>query len=454
MEPARPQHAGRRFACVATELPGPRSRSLRAAEERYLAPGIQQISTLSGLAMVRGDGALLYDADGNAFIDFVAGIGTASLGHGHPELAAAVAEQAGRLCSGSFTSEPRVELLRRIVDHAPTPDLQCVQLYSGGAEAVESALRLARAATGRFEVLAFWGGFHGKTGGVIGLLGSDFKHGLGPGPPGQHLVPYADCARCAFALKPDSCRLHCVAFLRQFIKESTSGGLAAILVEPIQGTAGNVIPPPGWLAAVQAVAREHGALLIVDEMITGWGRTGSLWASAAAGLDPDIITFGKGVGGGFPVSGLLTRRSLAATPPWSRPSFSSSSYGGNPLAAAAANATTRVIIEQRLSAHAQAIGAELLAALQALPAQFPFITDVRGQGLLLGFDLVGQRGLPLPRERCEQLFLACLRRGLVTQCYAPRVRINPPLVITREQALEGVALLAEACAELAPDLAA
>ena len=265
-----------------------------------------------------------------------------------------------------------------------------MQLYSGGAEAVESALRLARAATGRHEVLGFWGGFHGKTGGVIGLLGSDFKHGLGPMPPGQHLVPYADCARCAFQLRPDSCGLHCVEFLRQFIRHNTTGSLAAILVEPIQGTAGNIIPPAGWLSAVQTVAREHGALLIVDEMITGWGRTGSLWASPAAGLSPDIVTFGKGVGGGFPVSGLLTRRALASAEPWSRPSFSSSSYGGNPLAAAAANATTRVIIEQRLPEHAQALGRELLIALHSLAGRFPFITNVRGQGLLLGFDLVDE----------------------------------------------------------------
>ena len=440
--------ASRRAACVVTELPGPRSRALRAAEALHLAPGIQQLSTLAGLAMVRGDGALLCDADGNTFIDFVAGMGTASLGHGHPALAAALAEQAGRLSSGSFTSEARVELLARIAGSAPTPDLSCVQLYSGGAEAVESALRLARAATGRFEVLSFWGGFHGKTGGVIGLLGSDFKHGLGPGMPGQHLSPYADCARCAFSLRPESCGLHCATFLRQFIRHNTSGSLAAILVEPIQGTAGNVIPPPGWLAAVQAVARECGALLIVDEMITGWGRSGALWASATAELSPDIITFGKGVGGGFPVSGLLTRRELAAAEPWSHPSFSSSSYGGSPLAAAAANAVTRVIVEERLAEHARALGAELLVALQALAARFPFVTNVRGQGLLLGFDLTAEDGQPLPRERCAQLFHACLRRGLLTLCYAPRVRINPPLVITGEQAREGMELLAQACAEL------
>jgi 4-aminobutyrate aminotransferase-like enzyme len=414
---------------------------------------VQQIATLSGLAMVRGEGALLVDADGNTFIDLVAGIGTASLGHGHPALAAALAAQAAELHSGSFTSAARVELLERIAAHAPTADLQCVQLYSGGAEAVESALRLARAATGRYEVLAFWGGFHGKTGGVLGLLGSDFKKGLGPPAPGQHLTPYGDCARCPFQLQPDTCGLRCVDFLRQFIRYNTGGSLAAIVVEPIQGTAGNIIPPPGWLAAVETVAREHGALLIVDEMITGWGRTGSLWASAPLGLSPDIVTFGKGVGGGFPVSGLVTRRELAAARPWSQPSFSSSSYGGGPLAAAAANAVTRVIVEEQLAEHAQQLGRQLLGALSALPARFPFVANVRGQGLLLGFDLVDAHGQLLGRPACERLFHACLRRGLLTMAYAPRVRINPPLVITADQAAEAAQLLADACAEVAPALA-
>lgn len=430
-------------AKICTEIPGPRSRALCSEESRYLAPGIQQISTLAGLAMAGGEGALLIDVDGNRFIDWVAGIGVASIGHGHPALAQALYRQAGQLSATSFSSPARLELLRRIVEHAPHPDLGCVQLYSSGAEAVESALRLARAVTGHSEIVAFWGGFHGKTHGVLGLCGSEFKHGQLPLLPGQHLAPYADCSRCALRQKPDTCQLACVDFLRDQLRLATAGRVAAILVEPIQGTAGNVVPHPDFLPALTQVAKEHGALLIADEMITGFGRTGSLWASPDAGLAPDIVIFGKGVAAGFPLSGLLTKPSLSTAPPWSFPSHSSSSFGGNPLACAAANATTRVILEQDLSAHAKVVGAQLRTGLDRLAARFPCIARVRGRGLLLGFDLMDGDAL-WSKERCVKLFRACLSRGLLTMTYTPRVRINPPLVLSAAQVDESLMLFEQA----------
>lgn len=453
MPPSEPENVPR-SACVRTEIPGPRSRALAAAEAVHLAPGIQQISTLSGLALSHGEGAVVVDVDGNAFLDFVAGIGVASIGHGHPALAQAVGAQAARLSAGSFPSEPRLELLERIASNAPHPALRKIQLYSGGAEAVESALRLARAYTKKYEVVAFWGGFHGKTGGVLGLLGGPWKHGLGPVQPGQHLAPYADCYRCPFGQTYPGCGLRCVDFLRQLIANSTTGSLAAIIVEPIQGTAGNVIPPPGWLEAVEGVAREHGALFILDEMITGWGRTGRLWATGRHAVSPDIVTFGKGVAAGFPVSGLIAAEHLTAARPWSQPSFSSSSYGGSPLAAAAASAVTRVILEEDLPARAAEVGAVLLDALRTVAARYPFIGEVRGEGLLIGIELVADQETraPLPRAHCERLFHECLRRGLLTMSYAPRLRINPPLVLTREQALEGAAIFDAACAALLASL--
>lgn len=430
-------------AKICTEIPGPKSRALCSEESQYLAPGIQQISTLAGLAMAGGDGALLIDVDGNRFIDWVAGIGVASIGHGHPALAQALYQQAGQLSATSFSSPARLELLRRIVEHAPHPSLGAVQLYSSGAEAVESALRLARAATGHSEVVAFWGGFHGKTHGVLGLCGSEFKHGQLPLLPGQHLAPYADCSRCALRQKPATCQLACVDFLRDQLRLATAGRVAAILVEPIQGTAGNVVPHPDFLPALTQVAEEHGALLIADEMITGFGRTGALWASPASGLTPDIVIFGKGVAAGFPLSGLVTRPELAAMRPWSDPSHSSSSFGGSPLGCAAASATTRIIIEQDLSAHAATVGAQLLAGLHKLAERFSCIQRVRGRGLLVGFDLMDGPSL-WPKERCVALFRACLARGLLTMTYTPRVRINPPLVLSAAQVTESLALLEEA----------
>ena len=423
--------ASRKFAKVSTSLPGPRSRAIVAREQPYLAPGIQQISTLAGLAFEGGQGAVLVDADGNRFLDFVAGIGVASIGHGHPALAEALMRQASKLTSGSYASEARASLLERI--HAQTSQigsgkLTRTMLYSGGAEAVESALRLARAHTRKHEAIAFWGGFHGKTTGVLALMGSDFKHGLGPLPPGNHLSPWGD-----------------LDMLERTIKLSTTGKLAAILVEPIQGTAGNVLPPPGFLAGVRDIAHRHGALLIADEMITGWGRTGRMFAQQLYDVEADIMTFGKGVAGGFPVAGVVTSDAiLADADPWTRPSFSSSSYGGSPLAAAAADACTRIVVEERLDQKAARVGELLLGELGRL-RRFPFVGEVRGQGLLCAVDLVDPRTrAPLGRPDCELLFRACLERGLVTMAYSPRIRINPPLVISEAEAREGVDILEEA----------
>lgn len=437
--------AQRLFARVRTEIPGPRSRELRAIEGELLAPGTQSISQLAGITVDGGEGALLRDVDGNTFVDFVAGICVASLGHGHPALAGALAEQAARVSAGSFTVQPRIELLQRLAAIAPAPHLKRTQLYSGGAEAVESALRLARSYTKKYEVISFWGGFHGKTAGVLGLMGSDFKHGLGPMPPGLHLTPYPDCYRCPFKLEPQSCGLACVDFLRQAIKHQTTGSIAAIIVEPIQGTNGNVIPPPGFLPAVRDIAREQGALLILDEMITGFGRSGVMWGQQHFDVTADILTFGKGVGSGFPVTGLISSDEIVKAEPWSRPSFSSSSYGGGPLAAAAANAVTRTIVEQRLPEHAAAVGDAMLAALQLFKEKHRCVGDVRGKGLMLALELVKDRKTrePLDKADCQWIFTECTRRGLLTMAYAPRVRINPPLVISREQALEGVAILDE-----------
>src|SRR5205814_3090211 len=232
-------------------------------------------------------------------------------------------------------------------------------------------------------VVAFWGGFHGKTGGVLGLLGSEFKHKLGPLAPGTYLAPYADCYRCPFKLEHPSCGLACVDFLRQLIKLNTTGSLAAIIVEPMQGTAGNVIPPDDWLAAVKSVAREFDALLILDEMITGFGRTGKMFGAEHFGVEADIMTFGKGVANGFPLTGLITRDELVRpdkSDPWTRPSFSSSSYGGAPLGAAAGNAVTRALVEENIPARAKEVGDALLDALRPLVERSRYVGEVRGRG--------------------------------------------------------------------------
>jgi 4-aminobutyrate aminotransferase-like enzyme len=425
--------------------PGPRSRRVVEQERRHMAPGLQSFAQYAGLAMARGRGSTLYDEDGNEYIDFIAGIGVGSVGHCHPHYVEALKQQVERLTFGSFTTETRARFLDLLATLTPT-GLTRIQMFSGGAEAVEAALRLAKAATGKHEVIGFWGGFHGKTGGVLGLLGSDFKHHLGPFLPGQHLSPYADCYRCPLRLRYPECGIACAEYLRDVIRYQTAGEIAAIIVEPIQGTAGNVVPPDGFLRAVEAIAREHDALLLADEMLTGFGRTGAMWGASHDGVIPSIMTVGKGMGGGFPLSGVISTDDLTARKPWSNPSASSSSYGGNPLAAAAGLAALEIIVKEDLAHNAERVGRAMLAALEAMREKHPCIGVVRGKGLMLGMELVRDRKTkePIAKEFTKTLYQECLRRGLVAMTYAPSVRINPPLVITEDAALAGLAILDEA----------
>jgi 4-aminobutyrate aminotransferase-like enzyme len=425
--------------------PGPRSREIVAREARHIAPGYQSFALYSGLAMARGSGSKLYDEDGHEYIDFIAGIAVGSVGHCHPHYVESLKRQVEKLTFGSFTTETRARFLELVASVTPE-GLSRIQLFSGGAEAVEAALRLAKAATGRQEVISFWGGFHGKTGGVLGLLGSEFKHHQGPFLPGQYSTPYADCYRCPLKLRYPDCGIACAEYVRDVIRYQTAGEIAAIIVEPIQGTAGNVIPPDGFLRAIQSVAKDHGALFFADEMITGFGRTGSMWGTDHERVIPDIMTVGKGVGGGFPLSAVISTDKLTSAKPWSNPSFSSSSYGGNPLAAAAGLAALQIILNENLVKNADRVGAIMLTELQRLKEKYRTVGEVRGRGLLLGIELVEDRQSrkPLDRAITRDLYQECLRRGLLSMTYAPTVRINPPLVISEETARDGLAILDEA----------
>ena len=400
--------------------------------------------------MVEGRGCTLVDADGNEYLDFFAGVAVASLGHSHPRFVAGLVNQIERLAVGSFTNEPRLALLKLLAELAPGA-LKRTQLYSGGAEAVEAAIRLAKSYTKKHEVVGFWGGFHGKTGGVMGLIGDEWKQKWGPLAAGTHLVPYADCYRCPFKLKHPDCGMFCLDFIRQSLKTTTAGMIAAILVEPIQGTAGNVVPPPEFLPGIAEIARENDALLIADEMITGFGRTGTMFGCEHTDTQPDIMTIGKGFGCGFPVTGLISTDEITASYPFAKPSSSSSSYGGNPLGAAAALTTIETIIDEDLVDNAERVGAVLLRELRLLQEKYEFIGDVRGAGLLIGLDLVKDRSTkePLSSKVSEQIFLGALRRGLLLMGYFSRVRINPPLILTETEACDGVAILDEVFAEVA-----
>jgi len=416
---------------IKTAIPGPLSQALRRREDEHLAPGLQNFALLAGIAVREARGSAVTDADGNVLIDLIGGIAVNGLGHSHPRYVRAVQQQVEKASVGSFTSEARVGLFERLAAHRPAASLHRVQLYSSGAEAVESALRLAKSRTGKYEFVSFSGGFHGKTMGALSLMGSEFKNGFGPMVPGCHIAPYADCYRCPLKLNYPSCGLACVDAARAQIKQNSSGEIAAFVIEAMQGTAGNVIPPPEFLPAIKNLAREFDALLIVDEMITGFGRTGRYWGSEHSGVEPDIITLGKQLGGGFPISAVMTTDEIAQSKPWSNPSGSSSSYGGNPLAAAAAGACLAIIDDEGLVENSRRVGEHFLGRMADWVERYPFVGQVRGAGLLIGIDLVRDKNTKEPLEKfvCERIFRECLQRGLLTMTYTNRVRIQPALTI-------------------------
>lgn len=421
-----------------TAIPGPKSTELRKKEDLLSAPGLQRFALMAGICVESASGSLIRDVDGNEFLDIIGGIGVNGLGHSHPKWVQALQQQLNKISVGSFTSEPRLKLLERIRAHAPAPGIDSVQLYSSGAEAVESALRLAKCATGKHEIVSFWGGFHGKTLGALSLMGSTSKQGYGPLAPGHWTIPYANCYRCPLKLKPSSCGAACVELGRQQLKNQSSGAIAAFIIEPMQGTAGNIIPPKEFLPAVKSLAKEYNALLIADEMITGFGRTGHFWGIDHSGVEPDIVTLGKQFGGGFPISAVLTRKDIALAKPWSEPSGSSSSYGGNPLASTAALAAIEIIEEENLVESSRAVGEVLYGALKDFEERFSWVGEVRGLGLFLGIELVEDKEskIPLRKETCYALFYECLKRGLLTMSYASQFRIQPAMTMNKETALE------------------
>jgi 4-aminobutyrate aminotransferase / (S)-3-amino-2-methylpropionate transaminase / 5-aminovalerate transaminase len=443
----------KRFARIVTEIPGKKSLAIYNEEQKYIAPGTQSIATSSKIVTAKGEGAIIEDIDGNRFIDFFAGVGVASLGYNHPVYVKNFSEQLAKIHVGSFTTESRAKLVKLLAEIAPG-DLNHSQFYSSGAEAVEAALRLAKSYTKHTEFLGFWGGFHGKTLGVVGLLGDTFKNELGPLPVGTFSTPYANCRHCPLNDTYPGCDFRCVKFIKDKLRYETTNNLAAIVVEPIQGTNGNVVPPKGFLTELKKLAHEHGAVLIADEMITGFGRTGKMFACEHEEIVPDIMTIGKGFGGGFPMTGLISNKEIINAKPFANPSGSSSSYGGNPIASAAAYITLRTIIDEGLVENSAKVGAFMMKKLQGLQKEFDFIGEVRGKGLMIGVELVKGKNSKekLDKKYTQLIFRGCLDRGLIMMGYNPDIRINPPLVITEEQAEEGIEIMREVFADVAEQI--
>ena len=428
-----------------TALPGPKAKAIIERDGRVVSTSYTRGYPF---VMARGEGAVVEDVDGNRFLDCAAGIAVTSTGHSHPQVVAAIVDQAQKFLHMSGTDfyyEPQVRLGEVFDEIAPFDGPKRSFFSNSGTEANEAALKLARYATRRHGIIAFLGSFHGRTMGSLALTSSKAiqRRGFGPPMPGVYHAPYATCYRCPVGKRPDSCAAECLGFLEEQVLMHlvSPDEVAAVVVEPIQGEGGYVVPPPQFHQRLRDLTTRHGMLLVADEVQSGMGRTGRMFGIEHFGVQPDIVTVAKGVASGLPLGVTTARASVMSWPPGSH----ASTFGGNPVSCAASLATIE-LLRSTLIRNAAEVGAYMMDLLRGLQEKHALIGDVRGRGLMIGLELVRDRAT---KERAtterDRLVDACFTRGLlVLGAGRNAIRLSPPLVLTREQARTAVTILDEA----------
>lgn len=434
---------------IQTELPGPRARQLLERDQRFMSPSYTRVYPL---VVQRGSGAVIEDVDGNRFLDFTAGIAVTSTGHCHPHVVAAIGDQAGKLLHMSGTDfyyEPQIDLAQRLAELAPGDSPKRVFFTNSGAEALEAALKLARWHTGRSRAIAFLGAFHGRTYGAMSLSGSKLVHrrGFSPLVPDIHHVPYP---RGLEARTTSNAGRRCVEQIEETVLKRTAppDEVAAIFVEPIQGEGGYQVPPPDFLPALRELCDRHGILLVTDEVQSGMGRTGKLFAVEHWNIEPDIVCLAKGIASGMPLGAIVAREEVMDWPSGSH----ASTFGGNPVSCRAALVTLE-LLEREYIANAAQRGEQLRQGLLRLQRQHPEIGDVRGLGLMMAIDIVkdADRLTPDPARR-EVIVQAAFRHGLLLLgCGESGIRFCPPLCIAADQVETALRILAEVLPSRKPE---
>ena len=435
---------------ILTELPGPRAQAVIERDRKVLSPSYTRAYPL---VASRGEGAIVEDVDGNRFLDFNAGIAVVATGHCHPEVTAAIEAQSARLIHMSGTDfyyENMVELGEKLAAIAPGGVPRRVYFGNSGAEAIEAAMKLARYHTGRDKFIAFSGAFHGRTLGALSLTGSKVvqRAGFGPLIPGVYHAQYPDPYRRPPGVSAEDHAVACVHWIKNELFRTLvpPEEVAAIVVEPVQGEGGYIVPPPAFFAELECLANEHEILLIFDEVQSGMGRTGRMWAADHFGVTPDIIAVAKGIASGLPLSAMIARAELMDWPAGAH----ASTFGGNPVAVAASLATIH-LLERELIDNAARIGGHILDRIRHWPHRFPHVGDVRGLGLMIGIEIVhDQRSKDRAPELRNQIVTSAFERGLlVLGAGRNAIRLCPPLMITRDQADFAVDTLEE-CLKLLP----
>ncbi len=410
---------------VRGELPGPRAAEWIARDRRVMSPSYTRMYPL---VVRKASGAMIEDVDGNRFLDFTAGIAVTNVGHSNRRVVAAIEKQAKRLVHMSGTDfyyAPQIRLAETLSRLAPGSEPKRVFFTNSGAEAVEAALKLTRHHTGRNRAIAFLNAFHGRTYGAMSLSGSKPVHrrGFAPLVPEIHHAQFGD-----------------MRSVRQLLRTiCPPDEVAAIFVEPIQGEGGYIVPPDAFLPELRELCDEHGILLVLDEIQTGIGRTGRMFASEHWGVSGDIVCLAKGIANGLPLGAIVARESVMDWPKGSH----ASTFGGNPVACAAANATLQ-LVEDKYLENAQARGQELQSGLARIAGRFPEIREVRGRGLMIGAEIQTEDGQPDPLSRDRIIHNAFQRGLLLLPCGPSTIRFCPPLCLTGRQVQKGLQIFEDA----------
>ena len=426
----------------APAIPGPRARALVERDRQVYVPAMGRVYPF---AMERGEGCRVWDVDGNRYLDMNAGIAVVSAGHSHPRVVNAIREQAGRfihMAGTDFYSEPMVRFGEKLTSVMPQGYDWRVFPCNSGTEAVEAAIKLARYVTGRQGIIAFFGAFHGRSYGSLSLTASKpvQRRGYYPLVPGTFHAFYANPYRPPFDVSPERVTDVCLDYIEQTLFHTIAPppDVAAIIVETIQGEGGYVVPAPGFLPGLRRICDQYGILLICDEVQSGVGRTGKMWAFEHEGIVPDIVASAKGLGGGVPIGAMIARREL--TDLW-QPGSHGNTYGGNALTCAAATEVL-ALVEEELADNAARVGAHLMDGLEELQGRYEAIGDVRGRGLMIGVEFVKDRATREPhRALAHRLMDEAFTRGLLLlTCGASTIRLCPPLVLTTAEADEALTI--------------
>ena len=433
---------------IKTELPGPEARKYIEMSRQYEP---HSMSDQVPAVWSKGRGAVVEDVDGNVFIDFTSGVLVTNIGHCHPKHTAAIQEQAAELMNAyDFVNPWRAKLSQKLVE-ITSPNLDKAFILSTGGEATESAIKVARRYTGKYEIIAFHGAFHGRTYMAMSVGGKQgVKRHFGPMVPGILHAPFCYCYRCIFEQTYPECDMTCLRYLDRMLETESTGSVAALITESYQGGAGSIIPPGNYMQRLKKWCEDRDIIFILDEVQSSFGRTGKMFAYEHWGIQPNLLCLGKGIGSGVPISALVGESRILDP---LEPGSMSSTNGGNPISSRAALTSIQIIEEEKLADRSARLGKMMLGRLNEMKAKYEMVGDVRGMGLAVGVEIVTDKASRKPNaEMTRRITQEAFNRGLIMIApigfYGNVIRIAPPLVIEEEHMMKGLDIMEEAIRKL------